>query len=104
MRARGDAALVELTNKFDRANVTADDAETFRRRDRRRAGPGARQAQLAAIETAAARIEAYHSRQLPEDDSFTDDTGARAGLALDARGQRGPLCAGRHRRLSRPRC
>ena len=38
-----------------------------------------RRQQTAAIEIAAARIEAYHRRQLPQDDSFTDDTGAKLG-------------------------
>ncbi len=42
VRARGDAALVELSNKFDRAGVTEATLEDFRRRNRRgdRAGPG----------------------------------------------------------------
>ena len=35
--------------------------------------------QLAAIETAATRIEAYHRRQLPADERFTDETGAVLG-------------------------
>ena len=34
---------------------------------------------MAAIETAARRIEAYHRRQLPADERFTDDTGAVLG-------------------------
>src|SRR6202789_2784095 len=78
VRARGDAALVELGNQFDRANLTEAtlkipaaeiDAAVAQVPD----------AQKAAIETAAARIEAYHRRQLPQDDAFTDGTGARLG-------------------------
>ena len=78
VRKRGDAALVELTNKFDRANVTKDTlklsaAEIDAALDK------VSQDQLAAIETAAVRIESYHKRQMPEGARFTDDTGALLG-------------------------
>jgi len=78
VRARGDAALIELTNRFDRANVTAETLKlTAAEID------GALTAvtpeQLAAIETAAQRIEAYHRRQIPADERFTDATGALLG-------------------------
>ena len=78
IRKRGDTALVELTNKFDRANVTLatlklSDAEI-------EAGlASVTKPQLDAIAVAAARIETYHQRQLPRDDSFTDDIGAVLG-------------------------
>jgi histidinol dehydrogenase len=45
--------------------------------------------QLAAIETAATRIEVYHRRQIPADDRFTDNTGAVLGwrwTSLDSAG------------------
>jgi len=78
VRKRGDAALVELTNKFDRANVTKDRlklsaAEIDAALDK--VTPD----QLAAIETAATRIESYHRRQIPEDARFQDDAGAVLG-------------------------
>ncbi|HVV27808.1 MAG TPA: histidinol dehydrogenase [Rhizomicrobium sp.] len=78
VRKRGDAALVELTNRFDRAGVTH---ETLRlspdevNAALRKVG----RAQLEAIETAATRIEAYHRRQLPADERFTDEAGALLG-------------------------
>ena len=78
VRKRGDAALIELTNKFDRANVTqeslklsADEIDD--------ALKSVSKAQLEAIETAARRIEAYHKRQVPADERFTDETGAVLG-------------------------
>lgn len=78
VRKRGDAALVELTNKFDHAGITsqtlklsADEIEA--------ALVKVSKAQLEAIETAARRIEAYHKRQLPADERFTDETGAVLG-------------------------
>jgi len=78
VRSRGDDALVELTNTYDRAGVTAATLRLCAEEI------GASVAQvsaerLAAIETAAARIEAYHRRQLPADARFTDDAGAELG-------------------------
>jgi histidinol dehydrogenase len=88
VRARGDAALIELTNRFDRAGVTR---ETLKLSSNEIETALARvsKEQMAAIETAAARIEAYHRRQLPADERFTDDTGALLGwrwTALDSVG------------------
>ena len=88
VRARGDAALIELTERFDGVRLTA---ETFRISDdeideaESHVSPKLR----AALETAAARIEAYHRRQMPEDARFTDKTGATLGWrwrALDSVG------------------
>ena len=78
VRARGDAALVELSNKFDRANVTVETLKlTAAEIDAALASVTPEQ--MAAIDTAAKRIEVYHRKQLPEDADFTDDTGARLG-------------------------
>ena len=78
VRKRGDAALVELTNKFDRANVTKDTLKLSAAEIDAALGKVS-QDQLAAIEIAAVRIESYHKRQMPEDARFTDDTGALLG-------------------------
>ncbi|QQS13464.1 MAG: histidinol dehydrogenase [Rhodospirillales bacterium] len=78
VRARGDAAVVEYTRRFDRIDVTA---ATLRIPDAEIDAAAARApaAQRAAIEFAAARIEAYHRRLLPVDVDFTDDAGVRLG-------------------------
>ena len=78
VRKRGDTALVELTNKFDRANVTADTLKLSAAEIDAALGKVSRE-QNAALETAAMRIENYHLRQIPEDARFTDDTGALLG-------------------------
>jgi histidinol dehydrogenase len=88
VRAGGDAALVALTNRFDRAGVTA---ETLRLSGEEigAAAKAVTAEMLGAIETAAARIEAYHRRQLPADERFTDEAGAELGwrwTALDSVG------------------
>jgi histidinol dehydrogenase len=81
--ARGDAALLEATRKFDRleldasglrvtpaevdAAVAACDAET-----------------LDALKFARDRIELFHQRQLPKDDRFTDALGVELGWRWSA--------------------
>ena len=88
VRARGDAALVELTNKFDRASITAADLKVSAA-EIETALTKVTAEQKEAIEIAATRIEAYHRRQLPKDESFKDDTGAVLGwrwTAVDSAG------------------
>lgn len=78
VRTRGDVALVELTNKFDQAAVTEETLK-LSAREIESALSNVGKEQISAIEIAAHRIEAYHSRQLPADDCYTDDTGALLG-------------------------
>jgi len=78
VRARGDAALVDLSNKFDQSNVTA---ATLRLSD---SEIGAAEElcdakALSALKVAAARIESFHRRQIPQDAWFEDETGAKLG-------------------------
>ena len=78
VRKRGDEALVELTNKFDRAGVSKETLKlTAGEIDAALAQVS--KAELAAIETAARRIESYHKRQMPQDLRYTDETGAQLG-------------------------
>jgi histidinol dehydrogenase len=88
VRARGDAALVELTNRFDKANVSA---ATLRLTAAETAAAESQCSKVAldALGIAAERIEAYHRRQLPKDEWFTDAAGAQLGwrwTALDSVG------------------
>src|SRR4051812_3101655 len=78
VRKRGDAALVELTNRFDKADVSSGTLKLSADDIEQALGKISKE-QHAAIETAARRIEAYHKRQLPADERFTDDTGALLG-------------------------
>jgi histidinol dehydrogenase len=88
VRARGDAALVELSNTFDKSGLTA---ETLRLTE---AEIGAATSRcdgktLAALDVAATRIETYHRHQIPTDAWFSDATGANLGwrwTALDSVG------------------
>jgi histidinol dehydrogenase len=78
VRAEGDAALIELSRRFDRNALTVQTLRvgTDEIDAAERACP---QAAREALHFAAARIEAYHARQLPKDERFTDDAGATLG-------------------------
>ncbi len=88
VRARGDAAVLDYTNKFDRVALNADELRI-----------SADEIALATAEIphalhdslalAAARIERFHRAQLPQDIRFTDEAGATLGMrwrALDSVG------------------
>lgn len=78
VRARGDAAVLELTAKFDRLELTS---QTLRFSDEEIENYSAQvnAEDRAALELAAERIRAYHARQMPEDQSWTDENGATLG-------------------------
>ena len=78
VRARGDAAVLELTAKFDRLELTAD---TMRFSEAEIEAECAKvdDADRAALEMAAERIRAYHNRQMPADAMWTDEIGATLG-------------------------
>jgi histidinol dehydrogenase len=86
--ARGDAALIEATRKFDRLDLDAS-----------RLGVTAAEIDVAfkacdsitldALKFARDRIETFHRRQLPKDEQFTDPLGVELGWrwsAVDAVG------------------
>jgi histidinol dehydrogenase len=86
--ARGDVALKSYTQKFDALDldrtglkVTAEEIAAAR--------GACDKAAFAALELARDRIEAFHRRQLPNDDRFTDALGVELGsrwTAIDAVG------------------
>lgn len=81
VRARGDAALFELTRRFDRLDVTtlrfsADEIAAAKDQ----IAPDLR----AALELAAERIRAFHVGQLPADYDAVDAAGVRAGWRWSA--------------------
>jgi histidinol dehydrogenase len=78
VRARGDAALIELTAKFDRLELTPERL-AFSPAEIATECAKVPTAERDALELAAERIRAYHVRQLPEDQFWTDPEGARLG-------------------------
>ena len=83
VRARGDAALVELTEKFDRMSLTSDRLQ-ISEAEIDAAIENVSAEERAALELAAERIRAYHARQMPADDEWQDDTGATLGWRWSA--------------------
>ena len=79
IRSRGDEALLEYTEKFDRlrlgsaANIKISKSEIISART------ACSNATLEALEHAAARILSYHERQLPEGFDYIDNDGVRLG-------------------------
>src|SRR3979409_2340188 len=73
VRAEGDAALIALSRRFDRVELSA---ETLRVLPDEITAAWRTSAQdiKDALSLAASRIETYHRRQLPKDESFTDET------------------------------
>jgi histidinol dehydrogenase len=78
VRARGDVAVIELTERFDRLSLTPDSL-AFSAEEMAQAIRNVPATERAALELAAARIRAYHARQMPEDMSWQEETGATLG-------------------------
>jgi histidinol dehydrogenase len=88
VRARGDAAVIDYTARFDRLTLTADTLRIGAAEIE--AAAASIPADLAAaLDLAATRIEAFHRAQLPQDLRMTDAAGVTMGMrwgALDAVG------------------
>ncbi len=79
VRSRGDAAVLDLTVKFDRMSLTS---ETMRLGAEEIAEARARcdPQTLEALSLAARRIEAFHQAQMPKDLAYKDAEGVGLGL------------------------
>ncbi len=80
VRARGDAAVLDYTRRFDR--LTADSLAGLRVsvEDCAAAEAACPADQLAALDLAARRIESFHRTQMPQDIRYTDASGTGLGL------------------------
>ncbi|MGP6086488.1 histidinol dehydrogenase [Antarctobacter jejuensis] len=83
VRARGDAAVLELTAKFDRLELEASGLR-FSESEIAAHCAEVTETERQALETAAERIRAYHVRQMPQDQSWTDPDGATLGWRWSA--------------------
>lgn len=85
---RGDAALFELTKRYDRFDLTSANLRVSVE-EIAKAKAATPPATLKALELAAKRIEDFHRRHKPADDLFTDASGVTLGArwtAVDAAG------------------
>ena len=83
VRARGDAAVIDLTERFDRLTLTPGTLR-FSQSEIDALVAQVPRAAREALELAAARIRAYHARQMPEDANWTDESGATLGWRWSA--------------------
>jgi histidinol dehydrogenase len=78
VRARGDAAVLDLTERFDRLRLTPATL-AFSPTEIAAEVAKVSAADRDALELAAERIRAYHARQMPADALWTDAVGAELG-------------------------
>ena len=78
VRVRGDQALAEYTERFDRLTLRPD---RFRLSDEEIAEHAAHASSesVAALKEAEKRIRSFHQKQLPEDVRYVDDAGVELG-------------------------
>src|SRR6185369_431606 len=79
VRARGDAALVEYTQRFDRMQVASAAELELPRQALQQALAGLDADMRAALEAAAARIRRFHERQVSASWQFDEADGTRLG-------------------------
>ncbi len=81
--ARGDAALIEATKKFDRLELAASGLRVTPA-EIEAAVKACEGATLDALKFARDRIETFHRRQLPKDERFVDAAGVELGWRWSA--------------------
>ena len=79
IRARGDAALIEYTNKFDRMAVSSMAELELTQQQLQQALDTLPQAQRDALLVAAERVRAYHEKQKQDSWSYTEADGTMLG-------------------------
>lgn len=82
VRARGDAALIEYTNRFDGMNAQTMADLTLAQADLQAAFERLSENVKTALKTAAARVESYHRRQKTESWSYRDEDGTLLGQQI----------------------
>ncbi|WP_110709852.1 histidinol dehydrogenase [Salinicola sp. CR57] len=84
VRRRGDAALIEYTNRFDRLAATAMSELTIGAERLEAAFASIPAAQREALQHAAERIRSYHERQKPESWQYHEPDGTMLGQKVSA--------------------
>lgn len=88
VQTRGDAAVIELTTKFDRMDLTPE-TMAFSQAEMDAAIARVPGHEREALELAAERIRAYHERQMPQDETWEGPHGEMLGwrwTAVEAAG------------------
>ncbi|NYS59227.1 histidinol dehydrogenase [Vreelandella salicampi] len=79
VKQRGDAAVVETTNRFDRLSVSSMSELKLTPEQLKRSFDSLPAAQRVALSAAAERIRSYHERQKPESWQYTEADGTVLG-------------------------
>jgi hypothetical protein len=82
VKQRGDAAVVDYTNKFDRLTATSMADLELSKAEMQKALDGLPADRRSALEAAAGRIRAYHERQKMEGWSYTEADGTMLGQMI----------------------
>lgn len=79
VKARGDAAVLEYTNRFDHTNATSISALEISQSELKQALDGLPLNQREALKIAADRVRSYHEKQLMQSWSYTEPDGTLLG-------------------------
>lgn len=80
VKARGDEAVLEYTNRFDKTNATSVSEFELTQEDLKKALESLPQDQKAALTEAAARIREFHEHELGQSWSITEPDGTKLGI------------------------
>jgi histidinol dehydrogenase len=84
VKARGDAALLEYTNKFDKTNADSIKSLEVSQTEMRAALDGLQANTSAALKAAAERVRVYHEKQVMQSWNYTEADGTLLGQQVTA--------------------
>ncbi len=84
VKARGDAAVLEYTNRFDKTNATQLAELEISQAELKAALNGLPTDQRAALQAAADRVKSYHEKQITQSWSYTEADGTLLGQQVTA--------------------
>lgn len=84
VKARGDAAVLEYTNRFDKTNATSLAALEIPQTELHAALNGLPAAQREALQAAADRVRSYHEKQVMQSWQYTEADGTLLGQQVTA--------------------
>jgi len=84
VKVRGDAAVLEYTNRFDKTNATQLTELEISQADLHAALNGLPSDQRAALQAAADRVKSYHEKQITQSWSYTEADGTLLGQQVTA--------------------
>ncbi len=84
VKKRGDTAVLEYTNRFDKTNVTSMQALEVSIVDMHAALDSLQEMQRSALKSAAQRVREYHEKQVAQSWSYAEDDGTLLGQQVTA--------------------